>query len=320
MEIGFIMDPLDRVDVDADTTFAFMLAAQAREHTIHYMRMQDLSARGSQARGVWRPCRVRRQQGDHFGLEEARQGALEQLDVIFMRKDPPFDVPYLHACQLLELAERRGVTVLNRPRGLEAANEKLYALHFEDALPETLVTADADDIKAFTDEVGGRCVLKPIDGHGGEGIFVLERGDRNLNAIIEISTRHGAEPVMCQAYLPEARQGDKRILMLEGEPMGAILRVPREDDNRGNIHVGGRVERAELTERDREICALVGPQLVEDGLWFVGLDVIGDSLTEINVTSPTGIQEMSRLDEVDGPDQVIAWVEQHHRARTGGDS
>ena len=190
-----------------------------------------------------------------------------------------------------------------------AANEKLYALRFPDVMPRTLVTRSAARIKEFLSELGGRCILKPIDGHGGAGIFMLEEGDRNVNAIIEVSTREGRDAVMCQAYVPEARDGDKRILLLDGEPLGAILRVPQEDDNRGNIHVGGTVARGELTERDRAIIAAVAPSLREDGLHFVGIDVLGDYLTEINVTSPTGIQEMTRLDGVDYPDRVIEWAE-----------
>lgn len=310
MKIGFIMDPIERVNIDADTTFAFMFAAQQRGHEVFYMKMEDLSARGATARGVWQACTLRRVQGDHVDLGEPQRGPLTELDAVFMRKDPPFDIDYLHATQLLELAERAGVLVLNRPRGLQAANEKLYALHFDEVLPETLVTSRADAIKEFLLELGGRCVIKPIDGHGGDGVFVLDANDRNLNAIIEISTRHGQDAVICQRYLPEAREGDKRVIMLDGEPLGAILRVPREDEHRGNIHVGGSVARTELTERDLAICEAVGPRLREDGLWFVGLDVIGGYLTEVNVTSPTGIQEMSRLDGVDGPGLVIEWIEQ----------
>lgn len=309
MKIGFIMDPIELVNIDADTTFAFMYAAQQRGHEVFYLRMQDLSAHGATPHGRWRRATLQRKRGEHVTLGEEQRGPLSELDVVFMRKDPPFDVAYLHACHLLELAERQGCRVINRPRGLMAANEKLYALNFEAVSPVTCVTSDAAEIKAFLADAGGRCILKPVDGHGGSGVFMIQSQDRNLNAIIEVSTREGREAVICQRYVPEAREGDKRILLLDGEPLGAILRVPREDDNRGNIHVGGSVVKTELTAREREICEAVAPRLREDGLWFVGLDVIGGYLTEVNVTSPTGIQEMSRLDGVDGADQVIAWAE-----------
>lgn len=308
MKFGFIMDPIEHVNVDADTTFAFMLAAKEAGHEVFYLKMQDLSARGAEAFGVWQAVDVRRKQGDHHALCAPEHGSLDHFDVLFMRKDPPFDIDYLHACHLLELAEARGVLVVNKPSGLRAANEKLYALHFEDVIPDTIVTRSAATIKAFLEEVGGKCILKPVDGHGGDGIFMLDATDRNLNAIIEVSTHNGRERVICQRYIPAARKGDKRVILLDGKPLGGILRVPREDDNRGNIHVGGTVVKAELTPRDLEICAAVGPRLVEDGLWFVGLDIIGDHLTEVNVTSPTGIQEMSRLNEIDGAGEVIAWA------------
>lgn len=308
MKIGFIMDPMEAVNVFADTTFAFMLAAQERGHEVFFLRMQDLWAQGSTTRARYTPCKVEQKQGAHFEMGESVEGPLHELDAVFMRKDPPFDVPYLHACHLLELAEKKGCFVMNKPRGLMAANEKLYALNFEHVMPETIVTHSASQIKAFLGEHGGKCILKPIDGHGGSGIFMLDSKDRNLNAIIEVSTREGAEAVMCQQYVPEARQGDKRILLLDGKPLGAILRVPKEDDNRGNIHVGGSVAKTDLTERDLAICEAVGPTLKQDGLWFVGLDVIGGHLTEVNVTSPTGIQEMSRLNETDGSGQVIEWI------------
>ena len=308
MKFGFIMDPIENVNIDADTTFAFMLAAKEAGHEVYYLEMQDLSARGAQAFGIWQSCDVRREKGNHYTLSEPEFGSLDTFDVLFMRKDPPFDIAYLHACHLLELAEERGVLVVNKPSGLRAANEKLYALHFEEVIPDTIVTRSATAIKAFLEEVGGKCILKPVDGHGGDGIFMLDAKDRNLNAIIEVSTHTGKERVICQRYLPAARAGDKRVILLAGTPLGGILRVPREDDNRGNIHVGGTVVKAELTERDLAICEAVGPKLVEDGLWFVGLDIIGDHLTEVNVTSPTGIQEMSRLNEIDGAGAVIAWA------------
>jgi glutathione synthase len=230
------------------------------------------------------------------------------MDAVLMRKDPPFDVDYLHAAHLLELAEANGTFVMNRPAGLRAANEKLYALHFDEYMPDTVVTRDRQRIRAFMGGHGGRCILKPVDGYGGRGVFKLEAGATNTSAIIDQMTQEGAKRVVVQAYIPEASQGDKRVLMLDGEPMGAILRVPPEDDHRGNIHVGGSVEKTSLTDREDALCRDVGERLVEDGLYFVGLDLIGERLTEVNVTSPTGIQEMSRLNDVDGAGTVIDWV------------
>ena len=310
MKMAFIIDPIAQFNVEADTSFAFMLAAQQRGHEVWITSSEELSAEGSRAYATLRPCHdLQRVQGEHYRLGEPVRLGLDEMDVIFMRKDPPFDVAYLHACHLLELAERRGALVVNRPTGLRVANEKLFALHFEAQIPRTLVTRSLGEVHEFLRQEGGRCVIKPVDGHGGEGVFVLEEGDRNLNALLEMATRGGRDYLICQSYLPGAREGDKRILMLDGEPMGAIMRVPREDEHRGNIHVGGRVEKTTLSEADRSICEAVGPMLSQAGLWFVGLDVIGGRLTEVNVTSPTGIQEMSRLDGVDGAGQVIAWAE-----------
>jgi len=307
-EIGFVMDPLDGVILAEDTTFAFMLAARERGHEIYYIRPEDLYARGETARAVVHPCEVRRREGDHYELEEGERRALRELDAVLMRKDPPFDVDYLHASHLLELAREDGAFVMNDPTGLRVANEKLYALHFPELIPDTLVTREQELIEEFAAARGGRCVVKPVDGHGGAAVFVVDEDDRNKNAIIEQMTGEESDRVVCQEYVPAAREGDKRILLLDGDPMGAILRVPPDDDHRGNIHVGGTVEKTDLTERDREICRRVGPRLSEDGLWFAGIDVLGGRLTEINVTSPTGIQEMSRLDGVDGAGRVIDWV------------
>lgn len=312
MKMGFIMDPIEQVGVLSDTTFAFMLAAQAREHEVYYLRMQDMSFDRGEVYCVQTPVEVRQVQGDHFTLGQARYAPMRELDVIFMRKDPPFDIPYLHATHYLGLVEAQGTLVANRPRGIQFANEKLFTLYFQDLMPKSIITHDAKRIREVIEELGGQCILKPVDGHGGEGIFLLKSDDRNLSAIIETMTKHGREAVICQEYLPAIRQGDKRIILLNGRPLGGILRVPKDNDNRGNIHVGGTVQKAELTARDLEICAAVAPRLVEEGLWFVGLDVIGDKLTEINVTSPTGIQEISRLNGINGSDEVIAWAEQQH--------
>jgi len=234
---------------------------------------------------------------------------LTWFDAIFMRKDPPFDLPYYFATQVLGLVDPRTTFVLNDPRGLREANEKLYALRFPDLIPESLVSADPAHLKAFMDDLGGEMIVKPLDGCGGAGVFHVHRGDRNLNAILELSTLNGTRLVMAQRYLAAAREGDKRLILLAGEPLGAVLRVPREDEHRGNIHVGARVERARVDACDREICRRMAPRLEADGLYFVGLDVIGGLVTEVNVTSPTGVQEIDRLDGVCLEARVLDFVE-----------
>jgi glutathione synthase len=237
---------------------------------------------------------------------------LDEVDAVLMRKDPPFDANYLWATQVLELA--RGKTLLvNDPRGLRDANEKLYALHFPAQMPATLVSSDKDDIKAFLHAHGGKVVLKPLSGAGGDGVFLLRSDDLNVNAIIETVTQVGRRVAMVQEFLPDVVRGDKRVLLLDGEPLGGILRVPRKDDVRSNIHVGGTVEKAPLDEHDLRIVAALRDKLREDGLVFVGLDVIGGRLTEVNVTSPTGIQQMSRLDGVNLSAKVIDWIEARAR-------
>ena len=309
LRLAFVMDPIQHVLIDKDTTFAFMLEAQTRGHEVWYLEMPDLFVEDAQAMGRARRIEVRREAGAHFTFGAERRGPLADFDAIFMRKDPPFDVAYLHATQLLELAQATGCFVLNDPAGLRAANEKLYALRFPSVIPATLVSADATHLKTFLDRQDGEMIVKPIDGHGGAGVFYVRHDDRNLNAILETLTQEGRQAIIAQQYLPEVRRGDKRLIVLDGEPVGCTLRVPRADENRGNIHVGGTCVKADVTERDKEICRVVGPALRRDGLYFVGLDVIGDFLTEVNVTSPTGVQEIDRLDGVCLEARVLEFVE-----------
>jgi glutathione synthase len=226
-----------------------------------------------------------------------------------MRKDPPADAAYLYATMLLSLADERQTFVLNNPAGLREANEKLYSLNFPDAIPPTLVTYEIPRLKSFLEEQGGEMIVKPLDGHGGEGVFLATSKDRNLGAILETVTQFETRLIMAQRYLPEARKGDKRLIVLDGEPLGCTLRVPRDDEHRGNIHVGGNCVKAPISARDREICRMLKPRLERDGLYFVGLDIIGDYLTEVNVTSPTGVQEIDRLDGANLEGKVIDFVE-----------
>jgi glutathione synthase len=304
------MDPLEKVLPDKDTTFAFMLEAIGRGHQAYFVALHDLFAVGNRPFAGARRCAVMRATPHYRFLDEGAEYPLESFDAIFMRKDPPADAAYLYATMLLSLADRSRTFVLNEPAGLREANEKLYALNFPGAIPPTLVSQDLGRLKRFMAEQGGQMIVKPLDGHGGESVFLAAAEDRNLNAILEAVTRFESRPIMAQRYLPEIRDGDKRLLVLEGEPLGCTLRVPRDDENRGNIHVGGNCVRAEVTARDREICAMLRPRLKRDGLYFVGLDIIGNYLTEVNVTSPTGIQEIDRLNGENLEARVIDFVEQ----------
>jgi glutathione synthase len=303
----FVMDPVSTVIVDEDTTFAFMLAADAAGHACLFTRVEDVHLDGPRLLAHARPATPSRTAPEPVALGPAETIDLADVDAVWVRKDPPFDSRYLWLTLLLE--HLRGKTlVVNDPRALRDANEKLYALEFPELCPETLVASDKATIRAFVERVGGQGVIKPVDGHGGLGIFALRSGDSNVNAVVETVTHHGTRVAMVQRFLPEVAQGDKRILLLDGEPLGAILRVAQGGDIRSNIHVGGSVVPAELTAADHRIVETVGPRLRDEGLLFVGLDVIGPYLTEVNVTSPTGIQQASRFAGRDLAADVVARV------------
>ena len=307
--LAFVMDPLESVLPDKDTTFVFMLEALARGHELFFIGLKDLYSRGHQAFAQARRCEVMRAEPHFYFLEDGASYPLEHFHAIFMRKDPPADANYLYATMLLSLADRHRTFVLNHPAGLREANEKLYSLNFPDAIPPTIVTYEIARLKQFMEEQGGEMIVKPLDGHGGEGVFHARTGDRNLNAILETVTRFETRPIMAQRYLPEIRNGDKRLIVLNGEPLGGTFRVPREDEHRGNIHVGGFCIKAAITARDREICRIMRPRFERDGLYFVGLDIIGEYVTEVNVTSPTGVQEINSLDGEKLEAKVIDFVE-----------
>lgn len=318
-KFAFVMDPLEKIDVYKDTTFVFMLEALHRGHDVYFLGLRDLFASGDRAMGFARRCQVMRETPHWRFLDPASADrALDTFDAIFMRKDPPADAAYLYATMLLSRVDNRRTFMINHPAGLREANEKLYPLNFSEVIPPTLVTYSIPRLKQFMEEQGGEIVVKPLDGHGGEGVFVASRSDRNLNAILETVTQFETRLIMGQRYLPEIRNGDKRVIVLDGEPIGATLRVPLPSENRGNIHVGGLCVKAEITDRDRYICNLLKPRLKRDGLHFVGLDVIGDYLTEVNVTSPTGVQEIDRLDNVNLEAKVINFVEARVAALPAG--
>ena len=286
------MDPIASITFKKDSSLAMLLAAQSRGWTLFYMEQQDLYQRGSQARARVRPLRVFNDPQRWHELDAEQDIALNELDVILMRKDPPFNSEYVYATYLLELAEKAGSLVVNSPRSLRDCNEKFFATQFPQCTPPTLVSRRADILREFAREHRD-VILKPLDEMGGASIFRHREGDPNLSVILEVLTEHGSRQIMAQRYIPEIKDGDKRILMIDGEPVPYCLaRIPAQGETRGNLAAGGRGEPRPLTERDREIAALVGPELRKRGLLFVGLDVIGDYLTEINVTSPTCIREI----------------------------
>ena len=318
MKFLFVMDPLARLQIAGDTTFAIMLAAQARGHDIWVCEPRHLALEHADAVARAWPTTVRRVPGDHYLLGPLRAVALKSCDAVFMRKDPPFDLDYYFATLLLERA--RGQTlIINDPRGLREQNEKLSVLEYPDLTPPAVVTREANRLRSFLAEQGGEMVVKPLDASGGFGVFHVRRGDPNTGAILEQATNLGRRWTMAQKYLPEVRRGDKRILLVDGEFLCAVLRVPAPDDARGNLHVGAKPMATKLDERDEAIIRALGPRLRERGHFFVGLDVIGGWLTEVNVTSPTGILEANALYSASYEVAVVERLEQKiASARAGG--
>lgn len=306
MRFVYVMDPMERVLADKDTTFAFQRAAQRRGHVALHCEPRDVFMADGDVWARVRPLTVS-DAAPHATFGAAADVRLADVECVLIRKDPPFDSEYLYVTLMLEKLRGRAL-VVNDPRGLRDANEKLYTLHFARHMPRTLVTSDRDRIHRFLAEVGTG-VVKPLDGAGGSGVMVVEKGDKNARSIVDYITHEGRRHAMAQEFVPAVRQGDKRVLLLDGQVLGAINRVPRDDDVRSNIHAGGRVEPCEVTAAERAIVAEMAPHLASDGLVFVGLDFIGGRLTEVNVTSPTGIQELSRHVGRDVAEDVIAWIE-----------
>ena len=297
--LGVVMDPIETIQPKKDSTLAMLLAAQRRGWALTYFRQQDLAVRDGAALGRGRRIEVRDDSGAWFDLGDEWQGRLEELDVVLMRKDPPFDMEYIYTTYILELAENRGLLVVNKPSSLRDINEKAYTAWFPECTPASLISRSQDDLKAFLEEQG-KVVLKPLDGMGGKSIFVVGRDDPNINVILETLTEYGTRFALAQRYVPEISDGDKRILLIEGVPEPhSLARIPGPGDSRGNLVAGARGVGRKLTPRDRWICGQVGPALKRMGIMFAGLDVIGDYLTEINVTSPTGIRELDRAYDAD---------------------
>ena len=294
IKLGMVMDSIDHINIKKDTSFAMLLEAQVRCWELHYMELNDLFLRNGRAYARTRTLTVQRNAQQWYRFIGEQDIPLDQLDVIIMRKDPPFDQEYIYATYLLERAESMGVYVVNKPQSLRDANEKLFTAWFPQCCAETLVAREPARIRSFLHEQG-EIILKPLDGMGGTSIFHLRKDDPNLSVILETMTQYNSRYVMVQKYIPEIKDGDKRILMINGEAVPyALARIPAQGETRGNLAAGGRAEGRELTEQDCWIASQVGPTLREKGLIFVGLDVIGDKLTEINVTSPTCVQELDQ--------------------------
>lgn len=316
MKLAFIIDPIAKLDPAHDTSVALMEAACRKGYAVFITNMNSLSIKDGKAWAWLQPTEILPmplvdgkwqvpQPWYQVGAGEFQP--LEFMQFVWMRPDPPVTTEYLYATYILDYIDPVKTRVINSPQGIRAANEKMYALQFTKAIPQTIVSADKGVIQEFLAQQG-RAVMKPLGGKGGEGILFLETGDRNLNSLIEISTNIGKTPVMVQEYLPAAQQGDKRIILLDGEPIGAVNRVPKSGEFRGNMAAGGSAAQVDITDRELEICQQLAPTLKRDGLIFVGIDVIGGYLTEVNVTSPTGVREIDRLDRVSLGDRVMDWL------------
>ena len=290
------MDPMESIDIAGDSSFALALEAQERGHKLFHYEPKNLSLSQLKPVAKLRSLTVQNITGNHFSLGEQRIADLKtDIDVILMRQDPPFDMSYITATHILEHVHPHTL-VINNPTNVRNTPEKLFVTHFENVMPPTLITSDEEKIFGFRKEFKD-IIVKPLFGNGGAGVFHIKPNDENLSSLIELHKTFYREPLMIQEYVPAVRQGDKRIILIDGKPVGAVNRVPAKGEARSNMHVGGKPMKCELTARDREICEIIGPSLKEKGLLFVGIDVIGNYLTEINVTSPTGIQELSRFED-----------------------
>ncbi|MEO1373731.1 MAG: glutathione synthase [Cyanobacteria bacterium J06635_10] len=318
MKLAFIIDPIQNLDPSHDTTVAMMEAACMLGHEVWITQAWELSVVDSSAWGYLQQVEiipiklvegVYKAANPWYKLSDKSNICLSTMDAVFMRTDPPVNDVYLYATYILDYIDQSQTLLINSPKGIRNANEKMYALQFTEAIPETIVSADKHLIRQFVDEKGA-AVLKPLGNKAGEGILFLEPGDRNFNSIVELSTNLGRVPVMLQTFLPEAKQGDKRIILLDSEPVGALNRLSAPGEFRNNMAAGGTVAQTEITPREREICTQLAKTLQFDGLIFVGIDVIGGYLTEVNVTSPTGIREIDKFNNTSLGQKVIQWVEQ----------
>ena len=307
LEIAFQMDPIGPIDIDADSTFRIAEEAQARGHSLFYYTPDKLAFDQGRVTARGWPLTVQRVKGDHFTLGAETVVDLAEFDVVWLRQDPPFDMGYITTTHILDMVHP-DTLVVNDPFWVRNYPEKLLVLNFPDLTPPTMIARDLETLKGFR-EAHGDVILKPLYGNGGAGVFKLNKGDSNLASLHELFSGINREPLIMQQFLPDVSKGDKRVILVDGEPVGAINRVPAAGETRSNMHVGGRPEKVDLTARDLEICARIGPLLREKGQKFVGIDVIGDWLTEINVTSPTGIQELERFDGTNVAEKIWEAIE-----------
>ncbi|MCC5994956.1 MAG: glutathione synthase [Oceanicaulis sp.] len=309
LKIAFQMDPITGVNVDGDSTFDMALECFKRGHHIWVYEPRHLTFEDGRVRALaQRVEHLQRVQGEHVRLAGPAVLDLHGVDVVFLRQDPPFDMSYITSTHILEHLQP-GVLVVNDPRHVRDAPEKLFVTMFEGLMPPTLITSDEKEIRAFFERHNRDIVVKPLFGNGGAGVFRIRETAENLASLVEMFQQVSRDPLMAQAFVPDVRNGDKRVILIDGEPIGAINRVPAEGEVRANMHVGGKAVESALSQRDLEICAIIGPELKRRGLVFVGIDVIGRYLTEINVTSPTGLQELRRFSGVDGSALIVDWVE-----------
>jgi len=307
LSVAIQMDPIERIDIDVDSTFALALEAQKRGHALWHYLVRDLTFAHGKVRAQARRLSVRREKGNHFTLGPVEAVDLRAMDVVLMRQDPPFDMAYITATHVLEHIHP-ATLVVNDPAEVRNAPEKLFVTHFPELMPPTLIASDRQEIDAFRAEHKD-IIVKPLFGNGGAGVFHVTPDDENLGSLLEMFTSMSREPVIVQRYLPEVRQGDKRIILVDGKAVGGIMRVPARGEARANLHVGGTAVKSTLTRREQEICVAIGPELARRGMIFVGIDVIGDYLTEINVTSPTGIQQIDRFDGINISAQIWDAIE-----------
>jgi len=310
LAVALQMDPIQAIDINTDSTFMLAIEAQKRGHTLYYYLPSDLALRDGRLFAKTQPIEIRREMGNHFSVGEKEITDLSSVDVVLMRQDPPFDMAYITATHLLEHVHP-STLVINDPLEVRNAPEKLFVTHFKNVLPPTLITSDQTEIFDFREEHKD-IIIKPLFGNGGADVFHITQDDENMGALIEMFAEKYREPIIVQRYLPEIRQGDKRIILVDGAPVGGVLRVPAEGDARANFHAGGSAFKTSLTSREKEICEEIGPALKERGLLFVGIDVIGNYLTEINVTSPTGIQEINKLDGISIEKLIWDSIEERH--------
>ena len=315
LSVAIQMDHVSTIDIDGDSSFVLGLEAERRGYSVWHYTPPDLTFLDRKVMARAQPMKLRREKGNHYTLGAAETLDLSTLDVVLLRQDPPFDMSYITTTHLLEHIHPRTL-VVNDPASVRNAPEKLFVTHFDNVMPPTLISSDARAIRAFRDEHKD-IIIKPLFGNGGAGVFRLKPGDENFNSLLEMFSQKSREPVIAQRYLPEVRQGDKRIILIDGKAVGVINRVPAEGEARSNMHVGGVAVKSTLTKRDQEICDIIGPELARLGLIFVGIDVIGNYLTEINVTSPTGLQQIDRFDGVSLEAQIWDRIEARYQATRG---